>query len=46
MWDTKIFMTSAARNRWINRNSGKYQIVEIFINNAYGVEYKKLRIIG
>lgn len=45
MWNTKIFKTYAAMKLWINDNGHKYQIQEIYINNAYGLEYKKLRVI-
>lgn len=27
---------------WKTKNSSKYQIVEIFINNGFGIEYKSL----
>jgi hypothetical protein len=29
--------------KFIAKNDGKIQWVEIFVNNAYGIEYKKLR---
>ena len=46
MWRIKTFKTKAAFDNWIARNEGKCQIVVIFVNNAYGVEYRKLRQIG
>jgi len=42
MWNTKIFKTKAAMNQWIEKNNHKHQCYEIFVNNAYGVEYKPL----
>jgi hypothetical protein len=45
MWNTKAFKTKEAMQQWIERNDRKMQWVEIFVNNAYGVEYRKLRII-
>lgn len=44
-WQTKTFKTKDAMQKWIERNSGKYQIVEIFINNGFALEYKRLRRI-
>jgi len=45
MYITKVFKTKALMNRWIEVNSHKYQIQEIFLNNAYGLEVKKLKQI-
>jgi hypothetical protein len=42
MWKTKIFKTVELRNKWIEKNKNKYRIDIIFINNGYGIEYKKL----
>jgi hypothetical protein len=30
---------------WLERNQYRVQYVEIFINNGYGIEYRKLRRI-
>lgn len=43
MWELKTFKTQAAQNNWIAKNEHKYQIVVIYLNNEYGVEYRKLR---
>jgi hypothetical protein len=45
MWNTKTFKTKQAMTEWLTRNDRKVQWVEIFVNNAYGVEYKKLRVV-
>ena len=45
MWKIKAFKTQAELSRWLNSNRGKYQFVDIFLNNAYGVEYRLLRKI-
>ena len=45
MWQTKTFKTPQAQTDWIYRNSHRYQINIIFINNGYGVEYRKWKII-
>jgi hypothetical protein len=45
MWNIKTFKTKQAMTEWLVRNDSKVQWVEIFVNNAYGVEYRKLRII-
>ena len=44
MWQTKTFKTKKLRDDWVRRNSHKYQWHDIFINNGYGVEYKKWKI--
>jgi hypothetical protein len=45
MWKTKVFRTKSAFDSWMTKNSKRYQITVIFINNGYGVEYRPLRII-
>lgn len=42
MWQFKKFKTIEARNIWIEKNKSKYRIDIVFVNNGYGVEYKKL----
>lgn len=46
MWTIKTFKTAAKRDVWIARHSQNYQIVEVFVNNAYALDVRKLRIIG
>lgn len=43
MWKIKIFKTKEAQQNWCASNKKKYQITQIFVNNGYGVEYKKLK---
>jgi hypothetical protein len=43
MWQTKTFTTQDELKRFLKRNYGKYQFIQIFVNNAYGVEYRPLR---
>jgi hypothetical protein len=45
MWETKIFKTKKQMEKFIDAHRDKIQWQEIFINNAYGIEYRKLRII-
>jgi len=45
MWNTKVFKTKESMQQWIAKNDHKTQWQEIFINNAYGVEFKLLRIV-
>lgn len=46
MWKIKAFKTKEEFDSFINNNSRRYQIVEIFLNNYYrGVEYRKLKKI-
>ena len=44
MWQTKVFKTVEARQKWIDKNKGKYWIepVLVVIHNGYAVEYKPL----
>jgi hypothetical protein len=46
MWTIKSFKSQELMNAWIDKNKSKVQYNIIYINNGYGVEYKKLRIIG
>ena len=45
MWQIKVFRTREKMEEFLNRHSGDIQYHEIFVNNAYGIEYRKLRII-
>ena len=42
MWEIKTFKTYEAQEKWIKANDHNHQIEIIYINNGYGVEYKKL----
>ena len=46
MWETKVFKTAEAMRRWLEKNKHRIQWEEIYVNNAYGVIYRKLRLIG
>lgn len=41
-WKTKEFKTYIEMDNWINKNSHKYRIEQIFVNNKYAVQYKDL----
>lgn len=45
MWQTEIFATREEMNAWLEERDGEIQYNEIFVNNAYGVEWKPLRMI-
>ncbi len=45
MWETKIFKTKKQMNNWIEKNKSKIQFEEIFIENGFAVEYRKLRVL-
>jgi len=45
VWETKTFKTNEQKKNWIEANASKYRIEEVFINNGYAVEYKKLIVI-
>ena len=42
MWQTKTFKTQKQAEQWIKKHDHKYRMNLIFINNGFGVEYKKL----
>ena len=43
MYTIKAFKTKESMNQWLEKNSSKIQYTELFINNGYGLEYRKLR---
>ena len=43
MWEVKYFKTFSAQESWIEKNDYRFQIVRLFVNNGYAVEYRKLR---
>jgi len=43
MWEEKYFRTRNAMLNFVIKNHGKIQWHEIFMNNKYGIEYRKLR---
>lgn len=43
MWISRQWKTKEAMNKFLAKNEGKIQWVEVFINNAYGLEYRKLK---
>lgn len=46
MWNIIKFKSASARDRWIAKHGESYQYVEVYINNGYALEVRKLRIIG
>lgn len=45
MWKTKTFTTRHAMQEWIDKYDHIYDWHEIFVNNGFGVEFKKFRIV-
>lgn len=45
MWTNKYFDTIEKYNQWWAKNGHRYQAVPLFVNNGYGVQYRKLRVI-
>ena len=43
MWTIKTFKTSELMRLWLEKNQRSIQYTEIFINNGYALEYRKLR---
>lgn len=46
MWVNKIFKTQARMDAWLDRNRHCIQYEVIFVNNAYGITYRKLVKVG
>ena len=46
MWKTKKFKTFEGRLIFINKIKDKYQYNLTFVENGYGIEYKKLKNYG
>jgi hypothetical protein len=44
-WKIKTFKTIESMNNWLAKNDRLIQFNEIYVNNAYAVEYRKLRRI-
>lgn len=42
MWEVKEFKSAKAQNVWVAKNSGRYQITPLFVNNGFAVEYRPL----
>lgn len=45
MWTDKVFKTRKAMQAWLAKHSHKVQWQEIYVNNAYAVLYRHLRVI-
>jgi hypothetical protein len=45
-WQSKVFKTQAAMDAWIVKNKHRVQFEVIYVNNAYGVTYRRLNKIG
>jgi hypothetical protein len=42
-WKTKTFKTRELMLHWWNNNKYRYQMVEVFIDNGFALEYKSLK---
>ena len=45
MWEVKVFKTASALKLFIEKNSHRLEWHYIYVNNAYGIEYRKLRFL-
>jgi hypothetical protein len=45
-WQYKIFKTQKAMDKWLQKNEPKIEWVEIYVNNAFAIEYRKLKVIN
>jgi len=47
MWHTKKWKLNEVDkyNAWLERNTGHFEIVVLFVNNGYAVQWRKLRTI-
>lgn len=46
MWNSKRFKSRDEMLAWIKRHEGLIQYNEIFIENGYAIEWRRLRIVG
>jgi hypothetical protein len=46
MFQIKTFSTRKAMEAWLEKREGRIQYTEVFVNNAYAVEWRSLRWIG
>lgn len=44
-WKIKEFTTKQKMENWLEKNESKIQHIQIFVNNGYCIEYRKLRFI-
>lgn len=44
MWKIKQFKSREEMLKWLEKREGHIQYHEVFVNNGYAVEYRKLRI--
>ena len=44
-WKIKTFKSKESMSKWLAKNEHKIQWVEVFVNNGYAVEYRRLRRI-
>ena len=42
MWNIKTFKTFEDMQKFLEKNTDKIQYNQIFINNCYAIEYKKI----
>ena len=42
MWQNKTFKTRELMQAFIDKNKNRIQYNEVFINNGYAIEYRKL----
>lgn len=45
MWKTKEFKTRTAMQAFLAKWNGRIQWVEVFVNNSFCIEYRRLRQI-
>lgn len=45
MWTHKKFKTKEAMQTWLEKHEGRIEWQEVYVNNAYGLIYRYLRII-
>ena len=44
-WKIKTFRTIEAMNEFLYKNDRLIEFNEVYVNNAYAIEYRKLRIV-
>lgn len=44
-WQTRFFQSYDKQVKWTAKNGHRFQIVPLFVNNGFAVEFKKLRSV-
>lgn len=46
MWQTKVFSSQESMDKWIEENKGLIEVEEVFVDNAYSIDFRFLKIVN